>query len=103
MDSVATNLLNICGAICKPAPDRCFTVPSLQNTSGVVFFFFLDPLPLALGLSSSRRQSCCFTARLTAAQRAPCPHVGLSLQPTLEAPREGLRQGEVRGGGLEGS
>ena len=62
-------------------------------------FLLLDPLPLSLGLSSSRRQSRCFTVRLTAVQCAACPHVGLSLQPTLEAPREGLRQGEVRGGG----
>ena len=65
-------------------------------------FLLLDPLPLSLGLSSSRRQSRCFTVRLTAAQRAACPHVGLSLQPTMEAPREGLRQGDVLGG-LEGS
>ena len=38
-------------------------------------------------------------ARSSARCRAACPHVGLSPQPTLEAPREGLRQGEVRGGG----
>ena len=41
MDSVAMNLLNICGAICKLAPHRCFDMPSLHNTSGLVFFFFL--------------------------------------------------------------
>ena len=37
--------------------------------------------------------------RSSARCRAACPHVGLSPQPTLEAPREGLRQGEVGGGG----
>ena len=40
-------------------------------------------------------------ARAPALRRAACPHVGLGPQPTLEAPREGLRQGDV--GGLEGS
>ena len=38
-------------------------------------------------------------ARSSARCSAACPHVGLGPQPTLEAPREGLRQGEVRGGG----
>ena len=38
-------------------------------------------------------------ARSSARRRAACPHVGLSPQPTLEAPREGLRQGDVGGGG----
>ena len=41
-------------------------------------------------------------ARSSVRCRAACPHVRHSLQPTLEAPREGLRQGEVQGG-LEGS
>ena len=39
INSVAMNLLNICGAICKLAPHRCFDMPSLHNTSGLVFFF----------------------------------------------------------------
>ena len=34
-----------------------------------------------------------------APRRAAYPHVGHGPQPTLEAPREGLRQGDVRGGG----
>ena len=42
-------------------------------------------------------------ARSSARCSAECPHVGLGPQPTLEAPREGLRQGDVGGGGLEGS
>ena len=41
-------------------------------------------------------------ARSSARCRAACPHVGHGPQPTLEAPREGLRQGDV-GGGLDGS
>ena len=36
-------------------------------------------------------------------QLAACLYVGHILQSTLEAPREGLRQGEVPGGGLKGS
>ena len=42
-------------------------------------------------------------ARSSARCKATCPYVGLSPQPTLDAARERLRQGEVRGGGLEGS
>ena len=38
-------------------------------------------------------------ARAPAPRRAVCPYVGHGLKSTLEAPREGLRQGEVRGGG----
>ena len=37
-------------------------------------------------------------ARALALRRATCPHVGHGPQPTLEAPREGLRQGDVGGG-----
>ena len=33
-----------------------------------------------------------------ASNSATCPYVGHGSQPTLQAPREGLRQGEVRGG-----
>ena len=40
INSVAMNLLNICGAICKLAPHRCFDMPSLHNTFGLVFFFY---------------------------------------------------------------
>ena len=29
-----------CGGICKLAPYRCFDMPSLHNTSGLVFFFY---------------------------------------------------------------
>ena len=48
-------------------------------------------LPLIAGVAAP-------PARAPAMRRAVCPHVGHGPQPTLEAPRGGLRQGDVRGG-----
>ena len=72
------------------------------------------PAPLScLGLLTHRRvpwaslpalvRVAASPTRSSARCRAVCPHVGHGPQPTLEAPRGGLRQGEVRGGGLDGS
>ena len=68
-------------------------------TTVVIVFSSWTLRHLSLGLWSSRHPFCCSPARFTALQIAPCLYVGHELQPTLEAPREGLRQGEVRGAG----
>ena len=58
----------------------------------------LDPSPRSLGLSSSPGSGRCSPARYPAWRRATCPHVGHGPQPTLDAARERLRQGDVGGG-----
>ena len=52
----------------------------------------LSPLLLLVGFLTLQRLSCTLNS-------AACLYVGHELQPTAEAPKEGLRQGKVREGG----
>ena len=58
----------------------------------------LDLSPRSLGLSSSAARVAAPPARSSARCRAACPYVGLSLQPTLEAPGGGSDRATSGGG-----
>ena len=82
-------------------------LPSATSSKTVAVCSSMSPPPVLVHLTRRHAPwaSLPLLARVAASpahsstpRRAACPHVGHGPKPTLEAPREGLRQGEVRGG-----